>query len=192
MKRKIITYIAIMVITLGLMPVTVSKADPTQAESLSEKWFTGNPGTSDSRTICLGTDGIAGPTTTGDGGEWSKVYYGQYQKYGATAATPIAYRVLSPNTTRYNNSGDTTSHTMFLDCDSILDYKEFNPIEAGNVWHSGDGSALYKFLNTDTDGFYANTNVFTTQEKAAIAGSYKTATDEDDVLFFSRDDINSL
>ena len=102
----------------------------------------------------LGTGSIANPAS-GAGG-WSKVYYGTY---GSSA---MLYRVLTTSTTDFGGS------TMLLDCDSTIVNKRFDANT--EVWSS---SEIKRWLNGNS--FYGNTNVFTTQEKAAIASSTKAS-----------------
>ena len=104
----------------------------------------------------LGTGAIANPAS-GAGG-WSYVYYGKYD------SNPVKYRVLTNSTSEFGGT------TMLLDCDSTLISKPYNSsLPYSNSW---TGSEIYAWLNGDD--FYNNSNVFTSQEKTAIAASSKS------------------
>lgn len=104
----------------------------------------------------LGTGAIANPAS-GAGG-WSYVYYGKYN------SNPVKYRVLTNSTSEFGGT------TMLLDCDSTLISK---PHDSSSPYsNSWTGSEISAWLNGDD--FYNNSNVFTSQEKTAIAASLKS------------------
>lgn len=104
-----------------------------------------------------GTGAIPAPgAPTDDGWNGGYVYYGKYD-----GINPTKYRVLDKGATEFGGN------TMFLDCDSILYYDQFNENNGlGNVWaDSGVKTGLNgeKFLNKAGN--------FSDIEKAAIASS---------------------
>ena len=108
------------------------------------------------KTITGLCTGAIGNPTSGAGG-WSKVYYGAY---GSSA---MLYRVLTTSTTDFGGS------TMLLDCDNTIINKRFDD-DKSNEWAN---SEIKSWLNGGD--FYGNANVFTAQEKAAIASSTKAS-----------------
>ncbi len=108
----------------------------------------------------LGTGSIANPAS-GAGG-WSLVYFGKYN------GNPVLYRVLDKSATQFN-----ANTTMLLDCNSTIINKRFDA--DSNVWAN---SEIKGWLNGND--FYGNTDVFTLQEKAAIASSTKGAVADGD------------
>ena len=105
--------------------------------------------------------GAIGNPTSGAGG-WSYVYYGAY---GGNA---MKYRVLDKAATQFN-----TNATMLLDCNSMIINRRFD--DDSKIWVN---SEIKDWLNGDD--FYGNTDVFTLQEKAAIASSTKGAAADGD------------
>ena len=103
--------------------------------------------------LCTGT---IDNHTSGAGG-WSYVYFGTY---GSEA---MKFRVLDKASTQFN-----TNTTMLLDCNSTIVNKRFD--NDSNVWVD---SEINGWLNGNE--FYGSTDVFTLQEKAAIASSAKEA-----------------
>lgn len=100
--------------------------------------------------------------------EGSKVYFGSY------GGSPILFRVLDADTTKYNDA-----HTMLLDCDMLLEKVMFYP---KNYWNDWDESSLKEWMNSDAQtGFTDSDGVeipgmlhtFTGVEKDAIALSTK-------------------
>lgn len=153
---------------VGLMPGTgtlQAQAEESQAQETSTT----------TKTIAgLGTSVIVDPTApANDTDAWkgSYVYYGNYDADGDGTAEPVKYRVLDASTTDF--SADRTTQTMFLDCDSILYYQQFDNDGAANV----DGKKANDWSISDVksslngNGFLNKEGVFTTAEKNAIAAS---------------------
>ncbi len=136
-----------------------------------------------SRTICLGTNGIA-PPSEGAGG-WSYVYYGK------CFGSPALYRVLTPRTQAYNALGDSSSYTMLLDSDYRFFTRAFDESnQRSNVWYTDENNMapINYDINTGTGdkGIFNRQDsypAFSSTEKSAIAASYKEATSADDVLY---------
>ena len=81
--------------------------------------------------------------------------------YGTYGRASVKYRVLDKAATEFGG------RTMLLDCDSTIEYKQFD--DNSNVWAN---SEIKGWLNGYQ--FYESALVFTPQEKAAIAASTKT------------------
>ena len=113
----------------------------------------------------LGTNGIAAPTVGTDAWTGSFVYYGKYND------SPVLYRVLANGETAFTS---TANPTLLLDCDSIL-YDNVQFDHDSNVWKD---STVRSGLNGND--FLNKSDVFSDQEKAAIAASTKgnAVTDE--------------
>ena len=114
----------------------------------------------------LSTTGISDPRYAG---HVAHDWYGSFVWYGKYDGTPVKYRVLSTNTSKYGEN------TMFLDCDSILYKAQFNPNYSGSNVNTWEGSALQKGLNGSD--FLRKPNGFTATERNAIIYSYAEAHD---------------
>nr|MBQ8252241.1 leucine-rich repeat domain-containing protein [Lachnospiraceae bacterium] len=110
------------------------------------------------KKISIGTQGIvdpAVPRSEKDAWNGCFVYYGNYN------GSPVKYRVLDANTSRFGGT------TMFLDCDSILYCTAYDgEASYSNVWKN---SPIYISLNGA--GFLDKEGAFTAAEKNAIATS---------------------
>ena len=98
--------------------------------------------------------------TSGSTWNGNYVYYGKYN------SNPVKYRVLDPDSSTFGND-----HTMFLDCDSILENVRFDNdgnantgASKANEWAYSD---LKKWLNNNFTGN------LTSAESVAIASSTK-------------------
>ncbi|MCR5227094.1 MAG: DUF6273 domain-containing protein [Eubacterium sp.] len=117
---------------------------------------------------CVGTYGIASPVEPSSKDDpWcgSFVWYGKYD------GTPVKYRVLDPDTTKYG------SESMFLDCDSMLYFAPFEYEEHMNEWFKESNKWGCSDIKTNLNGksFLDKEGVFTNTEKKCIArSSYKT------------------
>ncbi|MBO4927909.1 MAG: hypothetical protein J5379_06640 [Clostridiales bacterium] len=109
----------------------------------------------------IGVSGISNPnpsvfTSTSWSGDY--VYFGNYE------GSPMRFRVLNTDETKYGG------HTLFLDSDTVLYSAYFDSIR--NDWAN---STLKSDLNGS--GFLNKSGVFTSLEKAAIKGSTVSAHD---------------
>ena len=110
----------------------------------------------------LGTGAITNPIvpgTQGDTANWdgSYVYYGKYN------SNSVKYRVLTKSTSEFDGE------TMLLDCDGILIYMQHHNSTTSYSWAD---SKINAWLNGND--FYNSEDVFTPQEKNAIAASTKS------------------
>lgn len=128
----------------------------------------------------LGTSMIADPTAPSvytDAWKGSYVYFGNYD------SSPVKYRVLDANTTRFSKADDdgNKAETMLLDSDKILYDQEFDNDGKANEGYTKAndwaGSDVKVSLNGKTDGDGNKTQkgfideAFTTVEESAIAQS---------------------
>jgi hypothetical protein len=113
----------------------------------------------------LGTGAIGNPIAPGEPGDTSG-WTGSYVYYGTYSGDVMKYRVLDKDATEFGGN------TMLLDCDSIITDKYFyfdaTHVIFTNVWNDSD---IKTWLNGNE--FYGDTDVFSVQEKGAIASSVK-------------------
>ncbi|MCR5508103.1 MAG: DUF6273 domain-containing protein [Lachnospiraceae bacterium] len=98
------------------------------------------------------------------GGGWDYVYFGRYDTALNGTPDPVKYRVLDPSSRDFGAENG----SLFMDCDRILDYRRF---DSRNMdWK---GSALQKWLNSESGLGFLNRDNFTGKEISAIAASVK-------------------
>lgn len=124
----------------------------------------------------------------------SYIYYGAYQQSsvgdGSYRTEPVKWRVLDADTMDFNAKGDTTSHTMFLMSDKVLDAVNYHESQGGKLLYPACN--LRKWLNSEAfEGAYLSggflNNAFCTKEQRAIVSSRKSANDEVEYATFVKD-----
>ena len=112
----------------------------------------------------LGTTGIKAPTAPD---YWDKDWAGSFIWFGHYNKSPIKFRVLDPQTTKFGGN------TVFLDCASVLYRSEFKsnvrPYTEGVYVNSWQNSEIRQSLNST--GFLYHDYGFTDQERDVIAES---------------------
>lgn len=142
--KRLLTMILATILVVSACVFVVPQSG-MKVKAVGEKTITG-----------LGTGAIGNPAS-GAGG-WSYVYYGKYN------GSDMKFRVLDKATTEFGGS------TMLLDCDNTLI----------SMAHDSEPPYSYSWADSEINawlngsGFYNNANVFTPQEKAAIAASSKS------------------
>ena len=152
-SRKVISYVLAFVMVFSTMTGIVPFMDTsmTVKAEVADKTVAG-----------LGTSAISNPTSTESSTAWtgSYVYYGKYNN------TSTKYRVLD----KASNDFGVVGSSLLLDCDTTLYNAKFYDERGNNAWSS---SSLRSRLQGND--FYENSDVFTEQEKGAIASSTKAA-----------------
>lgn len=164
--KKGTAWLLVAALLVGLLPIA-GTPNTVQAETGE------TTETTTAKTIAgLGTGVIADPTAPSvytDAWKGSYVYFGNYD------SSPVKYRVLDANTTRFSKADDdgNKAETMLLDSDKILYDQEFDNDGKANEGYTKAndwaGSDVKNSLN-GTD-FLNKDGVFTTVEKGAIAQS---------------------
>lgn len=188
MKRRIMAIIMVIALTVNANQAMVMKAAGRSLTAGEGKTKTGS--VPEVRTVNLNVGGsIAGITDPVQPSSESDTWKGCYLYYGKFDGAPVKYRILDANTTDFNSEA-----TMFLDCDSVLEKRQFHSVKmAINGQSRSDDwkySDLYFYLNSqaatkDGDGYTYNktdtgflATAFTKAEQDAIAESTHTKDSE--------------
>ena len=105
----------------------------------------------------LGVDQMSDPTVPATKDD---LWQGSYVYFGNNEGTPIRFRVLDQDSTRFDENGE---KTLFLDSDAVLFHRVFDESTLNNAWEE---CSLRQYLNNE---FY--TGAFTSIEKGSIITS---------------------
>ena len=134
-------------------------------------------------TINIGTSAISSPFEPVSSGDVNTAWTGCYVYFGTYDGNSVKYRVLDSETTVF--SEDSTTKTMLLDCDSVLEQRVFGT-NGNKYWefdsYGSDGSSIV-WKNSDIKEYLNDTflkNSFSTIERNAITASVKSEPDVND------------